>query len=72
VYTNIFLCFVDSTDDMLRFFLLGHLQINIHNYFRETIIYLNDKAIPIQAWTSPEGPRKVRLPDFNTIGKLRW
>jgi hypothetical protein len=26
------------------------------------------KAIPIQAWTEPEGSRKLRLPDFKTIG----
>jgi hypothetical protein len=26
------------------------------------------KAIPLQAWTGPEGSRKVRLPDFKTNG----
>ena len=26
------------------------------------------KAIPLQAWTGPEGSRKLRLPDFKTIG----
>jgi len=26
------------------------------------------KAIPSQAWTSPEGSRRLRLPDFKTIG----
>jgi len=26
------------------------------------------KAIPLQAWTGPEGSRRLRLPDFNTIG----
>jgi len=26
------------------------------------------KAIPLQAWTGPEGSRRVRLPDFKTIG----
>jgi hypothetical protein len=26
------------------------------------------KAIPFQAWTGPEGSRKLRLPDFKTIG----
>jgi len=26
------------------------------------------KAIPLQAWTGPEGFRKLRLPDFKTIG----
>jgi len=27
-----------------------------------------DKAIPLQAWTGPEGSRRLRLPDFKTIG----
>jgi hypothetical protein len=26
------------------------------------------KAIPKEAWTGPEGSRKLRLPDFKTIG----
>jgi hypothetical protein len=26
------------------------------------------KAIPLQAWTGPEGSRTLRLPDFKTIG----
>ena len=25
------------------------------------------KAIPLQAWTDPEGSRKLRFPDFKTI-----
>ena len=25
------------------------------------------KAIPLQAWTGPEGFRRLRLTDFNTI-----
>jgi hypothetical protein len=27
-----------------------------------------DKAIPLQAWTCPEGSRRLRLQDFKTIG----
>jgi hypothetical protein len=27
-----------------------------------------DKAIPLQAWTGPEGSRRLRLSDFKTIG----
>jgi hypothetical protein len=30
------------------------------------------KAIPLQALTGPEGSRRLRLPDFKTIGILRW
>ena len=26
------------------------------------------KAIPLQAWTGPEGSRRLRVPDFKTIG----
>jgi hypothetical protein len=25
------------------------------------------KAIPLQAWTGPEGSRRLKLPDFKTI-----
>jgi len=25
------------------------------------------KAIPLQAWTGPDGSRRMRLPDFKTI-----
>jgi len=28
----------------------------------------NGKAIPVQAWTGPEGSRRLRLPDFMTLG----
>jgi len=27
------------------------------------------KAIPLQAWTGPEGSRSLRLPDFKTVSK---
>jgi len=26
------------------------------------------KAIPLQAWTGPEGSRRLRLMDFKTVG----
>jgi hypothetical protein len=31
---------------------------------------LNVKAIPVQAWTSPAGSRRLRLPDFMTVCTL--
>jgi len=30
--------------------------------------YEKNKAIPLHAWTGPEGSRKLRLPDFKTFG----
>jgi hypothetical protein len=29
------------------------------------------KAIPLQAWTGPEGSRRLRLQEFMTIGTCR-
>jgi len=28
--------------------------------------------MPLQAWTGPEGSRRMRLPDFITVGTWRW
>jgi len=33
---------------------------------------LQGKEIPLQTWTSPEGSRRLRLPDFETVGTGRW
>ena len=33
-----------------------------------SFIKVKVKAIPLQAWTGPEGSRRLRLPDFKTIG----
>ena len=30
------------------------------------------KAIPTQTWIGPEGSRRLRLSDFETIGTRRW
>ena len=35
--------------------------------FALTYILLG-KAIPLQAWTGAEGSRRLRIPDFKTIG----
>jgi hypothetical protein len=38
-------------------------QIKLH-------MHVKGKAIPSQAWRDPEGSRRLRLPDFKTIGTL--
>jgi hypothetical protein len=30
------------------------------------------KAIPLQAWTGPESSRRLRFPDFKTLGTGMW
>jgi hypothetical protein len=36
----------------------------------ETSLYIGgkDTAIPLQAWIGPEGSKRLRLPDFKTVG----
>jgi hypothetical protein len=42
-------------------------------FLAENVNYLGrGKAIPLQAWTGPEGSRRLRLPDFKTIDTSRW
>jgi U3 small nucleolar RNA-associated protein 14 len=31
-------------------------------------VKVKGKAVPLQAWTGPEGSRRLRLPDFKTVG----
>ena len=32
------------------------------------LIRCKSKAVPLQVWTDPEDPRRLRLPDFKKIG----
>jgi len=34
--------------------------------------YCSVQGIPLQAWTGPEGCRRMRHPDFKTNDKWRW
>jgi len=34
--------------------------------FIPSVVKVKGKAVPLQAWSSPEGSRKLRLPDFVT------
>jgi len=46
------------------------MQLIITKYFKDSVVIIpvKGKAIPLQAWTGPEGSRRLRLPDFKTIG----
>ena len=39
---------------------------------RRLLVNKKGKAIPLQAWTGPEGSSRLRFPDFKTIGTWRW
>jgi hypothetical protein len=35
-----------------------------------TKVQIKGKAVPLQAWSGPEGPRKLRFPDFMRMQKM--
>jgi len=37
-----------------------------------TTLCKKGKAIPLQAWTGPEGSSRLRFPYFKTFGTWRW
>jgi len=45
---------------------------NIHDISSLSDQIYKGKTIPLQAWTGPEGSRRLRFPDFKTIGTWRW
>jgi len=48
----------------------GTIRTNLFKIINSALCPENvkGKAIPLQAWTGPVGSRRVRLPDFKTIG----
>ena len=36
--------------------------------YKCSILYVKGKAIPLQAWTDPDGSRRLRISDFKTVG----
>jgi len=43
----------------------------VYDKYVMCIIYVKKKgkAVPLQAWSGPEGPRKLRFPDFMTTAQ---
>jgi hypothetical protein len=47
---------------------LNHEKSSASDYHLVSSNPIKGKAIPLQAWTGPEGSRNLRLPDFKTVG----
>ena len=48
------------------------LPWKLENLYKTSFFKKKKKAIPLQAWTGPEGSRRLRFPDFKTVGTWRW
>jgi hypothetical protein len=44
------------------------LPVTMYLNVKVTFITIKGEAIPVQPWTVPEGSRRLRLPDFKTVG----
>jgi len=49
-------------------FYIHYYNVYLYKYGVLCTVKGKDKAIPLQAWTGPEGSRRLRLPDFKTFG----
>ena len=49
---------------VINFYILKNCILE--GYLRN--LRVKGKAIPLQAWTCPEGSRRLRFPDFKTFG----
>jgi len=38
-------------------------------HFKSTLCSIIDKAVPLQAWSGPQGSRNLRFPDFMTTSQ---
>jgi len=42
---------------------------NSHLSSKLQMIYIKGKSVPLQAWSGPEGSRKLKFPDFMTTAQ---
>ena len=45
-----------------------HYNVNKKSFVNKSI-YIKGKAVPLQAWSVPEGSRKLTFPDFMTTAQ---
>ena len=50
------------------YFVLHLIDLYSYNGVVTVIVFIF-KAVPLQAWTGPEGSRKLRFPDFVTMAQ---
>ena len=45
---------------------LRNVQVTFNTTVNKDLVLVKGKAVPLQAWSGPEGSRKLRFPDFMT------
>jgi hypothetical protein len=49
----------------------NNIKMDLKETRKRTVIRCKLTVIPVQAWTGPQGTRRLRLPDFKAIGTRR-
>ena len=67
-------CNVILVFDEIRLLYTWNYRNGMQIEWTKTICWRCNKgpAIPVKAWADPEDPRRLRLPDFMTVGTWRW
>ena len=66
-YVSTFFYRIEQFINTLRNFISLHLEEKSIRY--DGFLGVKSKAVPLQAWTGPEGSRKLRFPDFVTTAQ---
>ena len=53
--------------DFRRAILLKDLKVNVTSTI--LLLIIKGKSVPLQAWSGPEGSRKLRFPDYMTTAQ---
>ena len=60
-----------NTDRIKTTALINNKDKTVVNKQRKVSVKGKGKAVPLQAWSGPEGSRKLRFPDFVTTAQDR-
>ena len=63
------MCVLILATNLSEIFLIT--EKNSARYYHKCTL-VKGKAVPLQAWSDPEGSRKLRLPDFVTTAREDW
>jgi hypothetical protein len=72
VFTILSISFLSFISILFLSYFLFVCFLVISFYYFAVYSVKKSKAIPLQTWTGPQDSRRLRFPDFKTVGTRRW